>query len=267
MESNNTAVTDTAEAEAEAVDAPANLSTLTDILDADAAPEGDSGNSEAVGNDAENAKLEMFNDLVESSGLELNDLYKLQVSVGEGETVTIEELKALHSKQDDFVLRELESEETRAAKETALLQAQTELAEIVAALPEGTIKPAILEKMRAKNATRISVEQSRTLDAIPTWKNDDARTQDMTGMAAHLERFGFPSNHLGAIVDHRMLVFIRESFLRETRIRKALERVRAGKPNPTTATKTAGKAPTKTGSAPNSKNARNSLEAFFSDLP
>lgn len=264
---------DTAEATAAANESaaavePVTLESLQTLLEEPKAPEAKAPegaeNGAAAGNGKNDATPKMFNDIAESIGIELDDLYKLQVTTADGKTVSIEELKSLQTKQDDIVLRELEFEETRASKEGDLRQAQGELAEIVAALPDGTIKPAVLEKLRAKNATRVEVEQSRTLTAIPTWKDEAARTKDMTGMTAHLERFGFPGNYLGSVVDHRMFVFIRESHLREQRIKNALERVKAGKPNPTTPTKTAAKAPAKTGAR--NPNARNGLESFFSTL-
>jgi len=268
MPPENTAEAIAATEEAAKVE-PVKLESLTALLEesaskADDTPEG-AKEGAAAGNGKDNAKPKMFNDLAEANGIELDDLYKLQVTTADGKTVSIEELKSLQTKQDDIVLRELEFEETRANKEGDLRQAQSELAEIVAALPDGTIKPAVLEKLRAKNATRVELEQTRTLSAIPTWEDEATRTRDLTGMSTHLERFGFPENYLGTVVDHRMFVFIRESHLREQRIKNALEKVRSGKPNPMTPTKTAATAPGKTG-VKTDPNARNGLEAFFSTL-
>ena len=268
MQSENTAQTDdtvTPDSDAAPI---VKLETLTALLEdkpaADTTPDGDE-NGAAAGDGDKDAKpkLEMFNDLAESLGIELNDLYALKVSTVDGKTVTIEEMKALQATQDEIAIRELEFEETRAAKEGNLRQAQNELAEIVAALPNGTIKPEVLEKLRVKNAARVEIEQTRTIDAIPGWSDEKIRTQEMLGMTTHLERFGFPANHLETVIDHRMYVFIRESYLREQRIRNALAKVRAGKPNPTTPTKTA--AQVKTTPKRKDSNARNGLESFLMD--
>lgn len=241
-----------------------NLSALLDEKPAAGEAPGGAKNGAAVGNGEKvKPKAEMFNDLAESLGIELDDLYALKVTGQDGATVTIQELKALHGTQDDLEIRKLEFEENRAAKEGDLRQAQNELSEIVAALPNGTITPAVLEKLRAKNAARIQVEQTRTLAAIPTWKDETARTADMVGMSSHLERFGFPANHLASVSDHRMYLFIRESYLREQRINNALAKVRAGKPNPTTPTKATGK--TLPVAKSKNSNARNGLESFFSN--
>jgi hypothetical protein len=263
LETVETAATPTPDSDGQA---PVELSNLFELLDDEPAANKSLDGGEdgaAVGNDEKGAQPEMFNDLAESLGIGLDDLYKLKVSTVDGETVTIEEMKALQSTQDNITVRELEFEETRAAKEGDLRQAQNELAEVVAGLPNGTLKPEVLEKLRAKNAARTEVEQSRTLGAIPTWNDEATRTADLVGMSSHLERFGFPTGHLASVVDHRMFVFIRESYLREQRIKNALDKVRAGKPNPTTPTKAAGKAPGKTGAAPKNSNARNGLESFL----
>ena len=241
------------------------LETLTDLLEDEPiskTPEGES-EGEASGDATKKAKPEMFNDLADSLGIELNDLYKLKVSTSDGETVTIEELKALQGTQDDLTIRELEFEESRVNKESGLRQAQNELAEIVASLPEGTLKPAVMEKLRAKNVARVQVEQSRTMEAIPSWSSEPLRTKEMEGMINHLERFGFAQDFLSSVTDHRLLVFIRESHLREKRIQNALSKVRAGKPNPTTKTKIAGKV-TQQPAAKNA-DARNGLEAFLNN--
>ncbi len=213
-----------------------------------------------------NAKPVKFNDLAEVTGMELDDLYKLELNVGDGETITVEQLKAIKGEQDELTVRQLEVEETHAKNSAMLRQAQNELAEIVAGLPENSVNAQTLEKVRAQQAERVKIEKARTLEAIPSWSDEAVRTADINGMAKHLESFGFPADHLGSIVDHRLMVFVRESYRREQRIRKALERVRAGAPNPTTSTKaqTTGK-PAKVRPATKG-NARNSLEAFFSEV-
>lgn len=269
MELENTAQqSDTNTPEGEAA-APATLESLNDLLEdkpGDTAPEGDE-NGAASGDAKKEAQPKKFNDLAESLGITLDELYALEVSTTDGATVTIQELKALQGTQDDLTIRELEFEEGRTKKEGDLRQAQNELAEIVAALPDGTLNPDVLEKLRVKNAARVTVEQQRTLDSIPSWGVETARTADMTGMISHLEKFGFAKGYLATVTDHRQIVFIRESYLREQRIQKALARVRAGKPNPTTATKAAGKkAPGKTARKPNNSNPRNGLETFFNDV-
>lgn len=243
------------------------LSALLDLEQPNDTTSEDDTTGEAGAESPKNAKPVKFNDLAEATGLELDDLYKLELNVGDGETITVEELKALKGEQDDLTVRQLEIEEDHATKSADLRKAQNELAEIVAALPEGSVNAKTLEKVRERQAARVEIEQRKMLESIPSWSDADARAGDLAGMAQHLESFGFPPDHLSNVIDHRLMVFVRESYKREQRIRKALERVRAGAPNPTTSTKAA-KTGGKAKAAPKSRkgDARNTLEAFFSDV-
>lgn len=260
--------TETGEAEAPTVEVP-NLSALLDLdesSDPATTSEDDTTTGKAGEESPKNAKPKEFNDLAEAAGLELDDLYALTLNVGDGETMTVQELKALKGEQDEITVRKLEVEEQHAAKSAQLRTAQNELAEIVAALPEGSVSAETLAKVRERQVARAEVEQRKTLESIPTWADAEKRTADMTGMAEHLAQFGFAPDHLKHVTDHRMMVMIRDSYKREQRIRVALDRVRAGAPNPTTSTKAA---PTTKGKpAPKRAvgNARNGLEAFFSDV-
>lgn len=266
-----TAVIETPTPDGEGETASVDLGTLRDLLtpvvpDEKASDDATNKDGDAGGNADKNAKPKKFNDLAEALGIELDDLYKLEVSTTDGKSVTIEDMKALQASHDDIAIRELEFEESRVTKEGQLRQAQAEIAEVVAGLPNGTLKPEVLEKLRAKNVARVEVEQTKTMEAIPSWSNVDVREKDMVGMVTHLERFGFPVDYLASVNDHRQIVFIRESFLREQRIKSALEKVRAGAPNPIPATKTPVKAVKKTGRKVGGNPNAKGLEAFFSNV-
>ncbi len=209
-----------------------------------------------------------FNDLAGKLGIELDDLYKLEVSQAEdGTPVTVENLKDHYAKQADLSLREIEFEERRTKTEADLMQAQEELRELMAALPEKAVQPEVLQKIKAKHEAQMTLERQRTLEVIPEWQDDKTRTADMEGMAEHLQQYGYPVNHLERVADHRQIKYIRDNWLREQRIRKALAAVKAGKPNPTKPSKPNAKPPSKKPLAGVKRgNARNQLEAVFSDL-
>ena len=209
-----------------------------------------------------------FNDLAGRLGMDLDALYKLEISqAADGSPVTIETLKDTFTKQDEIVLRELEFEERRTAQEAELTQAQAEIREILASLPEKAIKPEVLSKIREKHDAQVRLERQRTLQVIPEWNDAKKREDDMVGMIDHLKQYGYPAEYLSQVVDHKQIKYIRDNWQREQRIRKALERVKAGKPNPTKTSKPAGKPPAKkpaTGVRRGS--ARNRLEEVFSNL-
>jgi hypothetical protein len=225
------------------------------------APEGDADGSQT-------AAPKKFNDLAERLGIELDDLYKLEVSQAEdGSVVTVETLKDYYAAQADYSMREIEFEERKTKAESDMLQAQEELRELMAALPEKAIRPEVLQKIREKHAVQATLERRRTLEVIPEWNDAKTRTADLEGMSEHLKQYGYPVNHLERVADHRQIKYIRDNWQRETRIRKALEAVKAGRPNPTSRQKPASRPPQKrplAGVKPG--NARNKLEAVFSEL-
>lgn len=256
---------------AETAEQSAGIESLSELLSKDAAePEPQAqaeSDSDARGSD-ENAELQKFNDLAERLGVDLDALYKLEVSqADDGSPVTVEALKDAYAKQSELSLREIEFEEQRTERESKLMQAQEELRELMASLPEGALNPQTVQKLREKRAAQVDIERRRTLDVIPEWKDDARRTKDIEGMVDHLRQYGYPVNHLEQVTDHRQMKYIRDNYLREQRIRSALAKVRAGKPDPLPASKPAGRAPSKTPLAGVKRgNARDKLEAVFSKL-
>lgn len=262
---------ETAGAEATESETPVGMAHLGELLQATEPQEPDTddagASSEAKGPQPD-GKLTQFNDLAGKLNVELDDLYKLAISESEdGSPVTIEDLKDSYAKRDEFALRELEFEETSVARETELLQAQEEVRELLAALPEKAVKPEVLQKVRDKHVAKMTMEKQRTLDVIPTWQDEKQRTADIEGMAEHLKQYGFPVNYLERVADHRQVKYIRDNWQREQRMRQALSKIRAGKPNPTPSAKPAAKAPQKqplTGVRKGS--ARNQLEAVLTNV-
>lgn len=254
-------------AETPETDALVGIDSLGELLAA-TEPSGEPDTEDSDASGSSDAELRKFNDLAGRLGVDLDDLYKLEVSQAEdGTPVTVESLKDFYAQQDTVKLRELEFEERRTQQEAQLMQAQEELRELMAAMPPNAIQPDVLQKLRQKHETQVTLEKRKTLEVIPEWNDEQTRTREVSGMVEHLSQYGYPLNHLERITDHRQLKYIRDNWQREQRIRSALEKVRAGKPNPTTGQKPAKSAPTKTpvmGVA--GKDSRNTLEALFKNL-
>jgi len=257
MESENTAGAEQTTEEQPGIETLAELMT-------DETPGGD----EAEADGSQDAKPTKFNDLAGTLGMELDDLYKLEIAQAEdGSPLTIENLKDSHSKQGDVSLREIEFEERRTQQESELMRAQEELRELMAALPEKAIKPEVLQKVRDKHDAQVTLERRRTLEVIPDWNDEQTRSTDIEGMSEHMKQYGYPVDYLARVADHRQLKYIRDNWRREQRIRSALAKVKAGKPNPTSKQKPATKAPSKRPLAGVDRgNSHNKLEAVFSDL-
>lgn len=236
------------------------------LLAADEPGAGAPNDDDAGGsNDAAPTK---FNDLAGKLGIELDDLYKLEVSQAEdGKVITVETLKDYYAEQADYSMREIEFEERKTQSESEIMQAQEEIRELMAALPEKAIKPEVLQKVRAKHEAQATLERRRTLEVIPDWQDAKIRTADLEGMSEHMKQYGYPVNHLERIADHRQIKYIRDNWQREQRIRKALAAVQSGKPNPTTKQKPGKKAPNKSPLVGAKRGqSRNKLKDMFSNL-
>lgn len=263
MQSENTAGAEPQITEIENTEA--GINNLAELLEDEAT---DAGASQGTDSGSDESKPTKFNDLAGRLGVELDDLYKLEVSQAEdGSPITVEYLKDFHAKQADFELREIEFEERRTEQEAEMMQAQEELREVLAALPKNAVKPEVLQKIRDKHDAEVKVERQRALQVIPEWRDEKKRTQDIEGMVEHLQQYGYPVNYLERVVDHRMVKYIRDNWQREQRIRQALAKVKAGKPNPTKPSIPTGSKPSKRPLAGVKRgNARSKLEAVFSDL-
>lgn len=186
----------------------------------------------AEGESPQKSAPETLNDLAEKLGVKVEDLYGIKFSAaGNGESHTLGELKDMLAAQSDFQTRTLEFEERRVQSENELLRAKQDLQAIVGLLPKDAIKPALLERVRAEHERYREVEGQRTLAAIPSWKDEQARTTDRAGMVKHLSAYGYGEQHLDAIVDHRMLKYIRDNWQREDRVNAALARSKEVKPS------------------------------------
>lgn len=248
------------------------MAALAELLaaDADQGNEDDSPGGEEgkpSGSEKKAQPVKRFNDLAGATGLDLDALYKLEVSLSEGgDPVTIEQLKDSYKQREDFSLRELEFEERRTQQESELLRASAELQEILQALPANAVRKDVLEKIRAKSEKTAAIERQRTLDAIPEWKDEARRTDELSAMVKHLEAYGIPKTYLQQVMDHRHFKYIRDNMLRERRIREAIAKVRAGKPEGGKPSKPQGKAPAKGATTVKTPKGVSKLESVFSNL-
>ncbi len=225
------------------------------------------GDQQEPGGNQKGDKLTKFNDLAGATDLELDALYQLEISTSDdGEPVTIETLKDNYAEREQFELERLQFEEGKAEAESELMKAQGELQEILQALPQGAVKPAVLEKIRARAEQQTEVERKKTLEVIKTWKDPKVREADIAGMTKYLQGYGYPVGYLQNVVDHRQLKFIRDSWQRAERMRKALEAVGKGKPKKTPQKKASGKPKKAPVTDIKTEPGESKLKAVFSNL-
>lgn len=200
--------------------------------------------------DKPKGKPKNLDGLAETLGVEVADLYKMEISFdagdGTSESKTLGEIKDSFSERSNFEVDKMAWEEQKTKRENDLVKSTQELQEIVSLLPKSAISDQLLERVARRRADLVETESRMTRQVIPEWESEETETAERAAMQEHLSEYGFPSNYVDSIIDHRTLRYIRESMLRQQRIERALAQVKtvrkaghspsgkpSGKPAPT----------------------------------
>lgn len=208
------------------------------------------GAGKAGEEDGSPAKPKKFNELAERLGVEIDELYGLEIAnAADGSPVTVQTLKDHHSKRSEFSVAQLQWEEARTRQQSELVRGNAEIRELLSAIPRDKLDPKILETVRAKVAENAKRERARTLELIPDWRDEGTMTKELEGMSEFLKGYGFPPDYLKTVFDHRAILMMRDAWRRETRVRAVLDEIEQDPPPALGKGKPQGKAPNK-GSQP-----------------
>jgi hypothetical protein len=114
----------------------------------------------------------------------------------------------------------------------------------MSAIPADKLNADVVNAARRRIDAMVQSERRKTLQRIPSWTDDNARTVDLAGIAEHLADYGFSPAALQGITDHRMLAYMRDNWLRMKRLQDALEKVQPVRQSGTPRGRAAGSAPT-----------------------
>lgn len=219
----------------------ANMPAQGDSADDDAADDGESHAGGEDGGDAEpkprkSTKPKSLKHAAEMLGITEADLYALEIpSSRQGEKpYTLGKLKDLAASEDDHTVRTLRLDADRRTFERERVTAETELREMLEVLPEESLKPEALKKLRANIEQKHARERGEILRVIPEWSDEKVRLEDLRGMVEHLKGYGLPETALMERFDHRIMRFVRDAWRVQTAVNKALAQVkeRRGKTPP-----------------------------------
>jgi hypothetical protein len=193
---------------------------------------------EALARSEQNARekasqpLTNLHDLAERIGVDVADVYKLKVptGMGENEFVSLSELKDAHKNKLQHALDVLAWTDAKMKKEGDFTRAQSELADILSGVPKEALEPKMLERMQQRNAERMEREREQLMGKVPEWKEDTRRKTELASIAKSLESYGFDSQFLSGINDHRLMHYMRDNWIREQRINDALAAIKELKP-------------------------------------
>lgn len=159
--------------------------------------------------------------------MKVEDVYKIKVPMPSGaEPMTLGDLKDRVGELVDLDLREMEFNTRRIRGEGELLRSQQELRSLMALIPKDKLTPELINKVRKTHEATQARERQLTIEHIPSWMDDKARTADIKGMIEMLGDYGFDESFIETIVDHRALKFVRDMYLMRRRIQSALKNVK-----------------------------------------
>jgi hypothetical protein len=160
--------------------------------------------------------------LAEKLEVDVKDLYETVVPMGEGESMTIGELKDLAADAGDIVTARAEIQLQRSENENSIMAAKSEIGQVVNMLG-GAVTPQVLERAKGELAIMAERERRATIEAIPEWGDSDTHQRDRQAMATRMAEYGYTQADISHVHDHRLIKFIRDAVKDRETIRNALD--------------------------------------------
>lgn len=185
--------------------------------------------------------------LAERLGVDAAEIYDIQFKYGDGESMSLGELKDLGSRS-----KEIEAQgESLTIKledhENDQLRSRAEMNLIISMLPKEAISEHFVETAREQHRIAMSRERISLLEAIPAWQEPQAEKAGRELIISALDDYGFSKGEVAAMLDHRLVKVIHDFARLREKVRNKGEVVR-GKIK-------AGKAGNKPGSSRSRKSA------------
>ena len=254
---------------------PEGMKSLAELLAPPKPDNGDEGDSsddddaESSANDQPKGPPKTLDELAARVGMKTEDLYKITFGArGDGQPHSLGELKDLLADRNTYDAERMTWSESRASQQSEIVRDRNELTELVAALPEDLRTQKVRDAMRARYNQRVATERGLMLGVIPEWKKPDILNADLGAIETHLQEYGLDASFLMFVAgNHKAMRYVRENWLREQRVAKALAQIKETpkKPTPPGSGKKPGK-PKQTTQPSSVGNPRDKLGQLFSTV-
>lgn len=178
--------------------------------------------------------------LAETLGVEVSELYDLELTDGTGKKHKLGALKDLAAQGEKLAAKELELAERETTESNNHLRQRQELEQLVGMIPREMLKPELVEKIRGERERYVAQEVEKLVDVIPEWRDEAKLASDKAGMLGFLKDYGIEPEVLQGMVDHRFIKLIRDSWQRKARIDKAMANVKQTREPPKAAQRATG---------------------------
>ena len=157
--------------------------------------------------------------IAEAMGVSEADLFGMSVAMPDGaESRTLGELKDAQTELNR-TRGEVEAfYQERETQRTELATARGELESLIGMIPPEMRTAEMLQKARDRINVATQDEARKLVERVPEWANAETRAADMEVMNKHIGRWGFQAQELAAILDHRMVAYVRHNALQEQRL-------------------------------------------------
>jgi hypothetical protein len=177
----------------------------------------------------------------EKAGIDLKELYKMELSDGTTLSAAADGIKAVGSLQTDRESFEAERISFRTDKAQTVEQLNT----LQRAISSGESPEQAAEALKQLNTSELEREQRQLLSVLPEWRDPTVKQADVEQMVAFAGQFGLSEADIGQIRDHRWLAMLRHNSAQAHRLKDILNG--AEKPTPKGVKAGKAKKPDKTG--------------------
>ncbi len=161
-------------------------------------------------------------ELAETLGTTPKKLYEsLQITTGDGETLTLGEVKDRITTQEAATRESVERETAISQRESAMLQNMQLLDSVMHDL-KGKLSPEIVQKLQRQTAEREARERGMMLKAMPELADKAQLDTFRTDVAETMQAYGFRPNEL-VIRDHRIALAIKDLIQTKRQLQKLME--------------------------------------------
>jgi len=145
--------------------------------------------------------------MAERLGIDPAALYQVAVPTGRGDgsTETLGALKDRALKASGLEVERLAFERERDAGRNELAKARAEIQDLLGLLPPSALTPATLAALRDRQERARGEQMRLLLAAEPSWRDERAYQQDYAEIVKLAEEYGFSSEDVGSVVDHRLM--------------------------------------------------------------
>jgi len=189
-------------------------------------------------------KLDSLDSLAASLGVKVEELYAVKIPAGHGrEPMTVGQIKDRFTSFNSLEADRLSLTEERVAQEAEFEQTRAELRELLTVVPKENLSQDALRAAAARVAARNKADGAKLLAAMPEWRDEDRRNEDVAEIAAALGKYGIPASYVGTVRSPALMKFMRDAARREKQVQAALASVKNTPRKKAVVTATGGRPP------------------------